>query len=77
MPALKVDMREGRTIKQKRAFAEQVTVLVSETLRGAPEAVQVIFDEIKMESWATGGKLASDPKVQARGVQKLLIRWAF
>ena len=39
MPALKVDMCEGRTIEQKRAFAEQVTALVSETLGGASEPV--------------------------------------
>ena len=63
MPTLKVEMYEGRTNEQKRAFAEKVTVLASETLGGAPEAVQVIFDEIKKENWATGGKLASDPKV--------------
>ena len=62
MPTLKVEMYEGRTIEQKRAFAEKVTVLVIETLGGTPEGVQVIFDEIKKENWATGGKLASDPK---------------
>ena len=39
MPTLKVEMYEGRTIEQKRAFAEKVTALVSETLGGAPEAV--------------------------------------
>ena len=63
MPTLKVAMYEGRTMAQKRAFAEKVTALVSETLGGAPETVQVIFDEINRENWATGGKLASDPKV--------------
>ena len=63
MPTVKVEMYEGRTMEQKRAFAEKVTALVSETLGGAPETVQVIFDEIKRENWATGGKLASDPKV--------------
>ena len=32
MPTLKVQMYEGHTIEQKRAFAEKVTALVSETL---------------------------------------------
>ena len=63
MPTLKVQMYEGHTIEQQRAFAEKVTALVAETLGGAPETVQVIFDEIKRENWATGGKLASDQKV--------------
>lgn len=62
MPTLKVEMYEGRTIEQKRAFAQKVTVLVAETLGGSADTVQVIFDEIKRENWATGGKLASDPK---------------
>ena len=39
MPTLKVEMYEGRTMAQKRAFAEKVTALVAETLGGAPEAV--------------------------------------
>ena len=39
VPTLKVQMYEGHTIEQKRAFAEKVTALVSETLGGAPEAV--------------------------------------
>ena len=35
MPTLKVELYEGHTIEQKRAFAEKVTVLVSETLGSA------------------------------------------
>ena len=62
MPTLNVQMYEGRTVEQKRAFAEAVTKVVCDTLGGTPESVQVVFTDVKRENWATGGKLASDPR---------------
>ncbi len=60
MPTITIQMLEGRTIEQKREFAEAVTDLAAKTLKCNPTSVHVIFDEIPKENWATGGKLWSD-----------------
>lgn len=61
MPAIHVEMFEGRTLEQKRAFVEAVTRVTCETLGTKPESVDIIFTDVKRENWATGGKLCSDP----------------
>ena len=48
--------------EQKRAFVEAVTRETARTLNCAPEAVDIVFDDVKRSDWASGGKLASDPK---------------
>ena len=60
MPVITVDMFEGRTIEQKRALAEAFTMSFCEIAKAAPEAVEIIFNEIPRENWAHAGKLASD-----------------
>ena len=61
MPTINIQLFEGRTLDQKRAFAEAVTKVTVDTLGGTYEGVQVIFTDVKRENWATGGRLASDP----------------
>ena len=61
MPTINIQLFEGRTIEQKRAFAEAVTKVTVDTLGGTAAGVQVIFTDVKRENWATGGRLASDP----------------
>jgi 4-oxalocrotonate tautomerase len=61
MPTINIQLFEGRTLEQKRAFAEAVTKVTVETLGGTAAGVQVIFTDVKRENWATGGRLASDP----------------
>jgi len=61
MPTINIQLFEGRTVEQKRAFAEAVTKVTVDTLGGTYEGVQVIFTDVKRENWATGGRLASDP----------------
>ena len=63
MPTVNIQLYAGRTLEQKRAFAEKVTTLVCETLGSTPETVHVIFTDVKRENWATAGRLGSDPKV--------------
>ncbi|MEY2718408.1 MAG: hypothetical protein RL539_1440 [Pseudomonadota bacterium] len=60
MPLIHVSLFEGRSIEQKRAFAEQVTKVASETLQCSPASVDVIFEDIKASDWATAGQLHSD-----------------
>lgn len=60
MPTINVQLFEGRSIEQKRAFVKAVTEITVQTLGGSPESVDIIINEYKRENWATAGKLWSD-----------------
>lgn len=60
MPTINVQLFEGRTPEQKRAFVKAVTEATVRTLECAPDAVDILIHEVKREHWATGGKLWSD-----------------
>lgn len=60
MPTIRVEMFEGRTDEQKRAYAQALTQATVQTLGGSPDAVDVLFFDIKKTDWATGGVLWSD-----------------
>jgi len=62
MPIIRVELLEGRTIEQKREFADMVTREGSRILRCTPEAINVVFAPVAREDWAVAGKLTSDPK---------------
>ncbi|MFS2018898.1 4-oxalocrotonate tautomerase [Massilia sp. CT11-108] len=60
MPTINVQLFEGRTPEQKRAFVKAVTEATARTLECSPDAVDILIHEVKREHWATGGKLWSD-----------------
>lgn len=60
MPTFHVQMFEGRTVEQKRAFVKAITDATCESLGCKPEAVDIIIEDVKKENWATAGKLWSD-----------------
>ncbi|MDI9332005.1 MAG: 4-oxalocrotonate tautomerase [Alphaproteobacteria bacterium] len=60
MPTIHVELFEGRTLEQKRAYAKALTEATVQTLGSKPEAVEIIFTDIKKHDWATGGVLWSD-----------------
>ncbi|MFZ6641037.1 4-oxalocrotonate tautomerase [Undibacterium sp. TC4M20W] len=62
MPTINVQMFEGRTLEQKRAFVKAVTEASAQTLGCSLDAVDIIIQEIKREDWASGGILWSDKK---------------
>jgi 4-oxalocrotonate tautomerase len=62
MPIIRVELLEGRSVEQRREFAEAVTRETVRILRCSPEAVNVVFSEVRRDEWAVAGKLASDPK---------------
>ncbi|WP_254916163.1 4-oxalocrotonate tautomerase [Pandoraea sp. PE-S2T-3] len=62
MPTFHVELFEGRTVDQKRAFVKAVTAAAVETLGCTPESVDIIITDTKRENWATGGTLWSDPR---------------
>lgn len=60
MPIIRVEFFEGRTEEQKRAYAKALTDTTVQVLGGSPEAVDILFYDIKKTDWATGGVLWSD-----------------
>ena len=67
MPTIRVEMFEGRTVEQKRAFAEALTEAAVRTIGASPESVDILFFDIQKQDWATGGRLWSDPAPQKAG----------
>ncbi|MFZ6749380.1 4-oxalocrotonate tautomerase [Undibacterium sp. Ren11W] len=62
MPTINVQLFEGRSAEQKRAFVKALTEVTCQTLDATPESVDIIIHELKRENWATGGKLWSEPE---------------
>ena len=62
MPLIHISLFEGRSVEQKREFAEAVTADAVRVLKCPAESVDVIFEDVKKSDWASAGKLASDPK---------------
>jgi 4-oxalocrotonate tautomerase len=60
MPNITVELLSGRTLDQRREFAEAVTSAAVEILKARREAVRIRFDEIEKTDVANGGTLESD-----------------
>ncbi len=60
MPIVQIEMLAGRTVEQKRALAEKLTQVISETLNCPPTAVTIIMRDMPPTNYATGGKLRID-----------------
>jgi 4-oxalocrotonate tautomerase len=60
MPAMHIKMFEGRTKEQKRELAEAITRETCRVLKIGPESVDIVFEDVKKENWATAGVLWSD-----------------
>ena len=54
MPTFNIQLFEGRTVDQKRAFVEAITRVTCETL-GCEPPVDIILTDVKKENWATAG----------------------
>jgi 4-oxalocrotonate tautomerase len=62
MPTINVQMFDGRSAEQKRAFVKAVTEAACNTLACSADSVDIIIHEVKRENWATAGKLWSEPQ---------------
>jgi 4-oxalocrotonate tautomerase len=60
MPTINVQLFEGRTVEEKRAFVKAVTDAAVATLGCSVGSVDILIEDVKRENWATGGKLWSD-----------------
>ncbi len=60
MPTIRVELMEGRTPEQKKELAKALTEATCKTLGSNPEAVDILFFDIKKHDWSTGGVLWSN-----------------
>lgn len=67
MPIVVVNIKEGRTVEQKRAMVERMTQAICDTMDVKPDAVRIIINDMKNENFAIGGTLVcDDPSMQVR-----------
>lgn len=60
MPNITVEMLAGRSVEQRRKFAEVVTAAAVEVLKVRPESVRIRYDEHEKVDYAKGGVLGVD-----------------
>ncbi|MHA6642796.1 2-hydroxymuconate tautomerase [Mesorhizobium sp. A623] len=62
MPVVQVNIKDGRTIDQKREIVRRMTEVLVDVCGSAEERVHVIINEVDEDSWGRGGQLLSDMK---------------
>ena len=60
MPVISVKLAKGRSVEQKRAFAQAVTKAAEDILSVKPEWVTELFEGLDRQNWATAGVLHAD-----------------
>ena len=67
MPVINVQLFEGRTVEQKRAYAKALTDASVQVLGIEPGAVDVVFCDVKKSDWASGGRAVQRQEVAVAG----------
>ena len=62
MPTIRVELFEGRSVEEKRLYAQALTEATVRVLGGSPSSVDVLFFDVPRHDWATAGRLWSDPE---------------
>ena len=57
MPFITISMFEGRTGEQKRQLAKELTEVMVRVGKTKPEAVDIVFIDVKKSDWAHSGEL--------------------
>jgi 4-oxalocrotonate tautomerase len=60
VPVVTVQMWQGQSVENKRRMAQGITDLLSPFMNNRPDKITVIFSEVPLESWASGGQLSAD-----------------
>ncbi len=60
MPVISVKLAKGRSVEQKRAFAQAVTKAAEDILSVKPAWVTELFEGLDRQNWATAGGLHAD-----------------
>ncbi|MCP2635270.1 tautomerase family protein [Microbacterium sp. HD4P20] len=71
MPNIRVELLPGRTVEQRRRFAEEVTRSAVEALGARQQDVRIMFEEVAADHVANGGVLASEDESRADVLSKL------
>lgn len=71
MPNITVELLAGRSVEQRRAFAEAVADSAVEILKARRQDVRMVFQEITPDIVANGGVLASEDDSRAGVVASL------
>ena len=59
MPMVKITWLAGRTKAQKEEIAIAITDVMTDVGKAYRDRVDVVFEDIPMDQWATGGVFAS------------------
>jgi|TARA_B110000967_G_C18584975_1_gene411583 4-oxalocrotonate tautomerase len=62
MPVVQVNIKDGRTLDQKREMVERITDTLVDVCGAARERVHVIINEVEEVNWGRGGELLSEIK---------------
>lgn len=65
MPAIRVEMFEGRTPEQKRLLAKELTEATVRALGVPADSVDILMFDVPRHDWATAGVLWSERKPSA------------
>ena len=57
MPFITIHMFEGRSGEQKRQLAKEITQVMVRVGKTKPEAVDIVFIDVKKSDWAHSGEL--------------------
>ncbi len=60
MPVVQVNIKDGRTLDQKRELVTRITDALVDVCGAARERIHIIINEVEEESWGRGGRLLSD-----------------
>jgi 4-oxalocrotonate tautomerase len=60
MPVVTVQLWEGQTVENKRRMARGITDVMAPFMNNRPEKISIVFQEVPLENWASGGQLAAD-----------------
>ena len=60
MPIVVVNIKEGRTLDQKRAMVTKMTGVLCETMEVKESSVRIIINEMKNDNFAIAGTLVCD-----------------
>ena len=71
MPNITVELLRGRTVDQRRAFAQAVADSAVDILGARRQDVRMVFTEITADTVANGGVLASEDDSRASVVAAL------
>ena len=67
MPIVVVNIKEGRTLDQKRAMVTKMTEVLCETMEVKESSVRIIINEMKNDNFAIAGTLVCDnPAAQVK-----------